>query len=526
MRIGLARGEILSSIFTRSSMRNMRHGLADVLEFLFSRVGRFRTALLCHTYGLVLLSLQWHKLTSFDPDRLSAGVWSLPVAIVALSFLIFGSRVFVLIASTPVMLFAIHERLTTPAIFSQVADEYLVYALQPLLIVAAAMAGGWDARRRAPHPRSAVTGPEADEAVVWTMRILVVMTMFFAGFHKINADFLDEAISCHRLARELPRFWSTPFEIGGLTRPSHIIAGEIGAAFLLLLSPRLGILLVAALVTGFAHIGPVAFATSCLSLSLSFLRAGDLPNIKKIFRQTWATILILCAATLWVSRVSYKGGQYKWSHFALFEVFLVVVVFTVVALIAMDLKRAGRLLRKRRISLAGRVFVARSSYRPIGRASLANCALVLGFLFFMGMSTYTGAKFRFGFAMLSNLRADEWRFNHLIVPRSVMVTRDQPFVFVSESVVSKEHQARAKRARLKPMSNKLIAAWFLDEQLRLARKHRVRIDLTIQRRDGTTYRVENAPYDEELRRDISDKLMPSRLFQKHVAPSGPQRCVH
>jgi hypothetical protein len=507
-------------------MSKTRNGIADVFELLFSRVGRFRTALLCHTYGLVLLSLQWHKLTSFDLDRWFAGTWNLPVAIVAFSFLIFGSRVFVLVASTPVMLFAIHERLTTPAIFSQVADEYLVYALQPLLIVAAAMAGGWDARKRASHLRSAVTGPEADEAVVWTMRILVVMAMFFAGFHKINADFLDDSISCHRLAYQIPRFWSTPFEISRLTRPSHIIAGEIGAAFLLILSPRLGILLVAALVTGFAHIGPVAFATSCLSLSLAFLRAGDLPNIKKVFRHAWATILILCAATLWVSRVSFKGGPYKWSHFALFEVFLVIVVFTVIALIAIDLKNAARLLRKRRIPLAGRLFVARSSYRPIGRASLAYCVGVLGFLFFMGMSTYTGTKFRFGFAMLSNLRADEWRFNHLIVPRSVMVTHDQPFVFVSESIVSEEHRARAKRARLKPMSNKLIAAWFLEEQLRIARKHRVRIDLTIQRRDGSSYRVENAPYDEELHQDISDKLMPSRLFQKLVSPSGPQSCVH
>lgn len=203
-----------------------------------------------------------------------------------------------------------------------------------------------------------------------------------------------------------------------------------------------------------------------------------------------------------------------------------IVAFTVIALIALDLRKSARLLRRRRVSLAGRALLARGSHSPVGSASLAYCVGVLGFVFFMGMSTYTGSKFRFGFAMLSNLRADEWRFNHLIVPRSVMVNHDHPFVFVSEATVNEEHRARAKRARLKPLSNKLVAAWFLDEQLRAARKHRVRLDLTIQRRGGASYRAENAPYDDELRRDIGGRLMRSRLFQKVVTPTGPQSCVH
>ena len=52
-----------------------------------------------------------------------------------------------------------------------------------------------------------------------------------------------------------------------------------------------------------------------------------------------------------------------------------------------------------------------------------------------GFAPYLGLKFNYSFAMLSNLRVDDARWNHLFVPKGLRISEHDDFIHVVHSEV-------------------------------------------------------------------------------------------
>lgn len=508
--------------------------MASAGALLLTSVGRWRSRLLARAFGLTLLTLQWKHVASLWGEPRHVTLSDKALLAVALGLLALGSRVVALLVAAPVAFLAMLERVFRPSgDASQVADEYLLYAVAPgFTLLTAALAARETSPLRGAPLAARLGGRDVDHAVVNVSRLLVVVTMFFAGFHKLNVDFLNEGTSCHRmLTQRLLQWWTLPSELLAPLRPVHIVAGELGAALALRFAPRLGVLLVGALVTGFVHVGPVAFGVACLTLSLSFLRDEDGDRAWRVVRRAWP-LAVAAGAVVLVGSARLHRSPLLWSRFAIYEVTLVATVFLVAGLIAGDLLAARA--RLARGAGARRALAAALGQPPAGRRrprpGPSSRALQLGlaaFLVAQGLAPYTGLKLRLSFAMLSNLRADDARQNHLFMPRVSLVGAESPFVEIARASFTTDEDAAVGRelgVTLPPRG--LVAAWIVQGALDDARATGVRFDLEVRDADGSTRAIVDAARDRAFVAHVGRRATWSRLFQKTISGAQPQRCVH
>ncbi|WAS91237.1 hypothetical protein [Nannocystis punicea] len=290
----------------------------------------------------------------------------------------------------------------------KVVDEYALFALLPLLAVASALVT-WSER----HPDDRARRAEA-AGQKWVLRIGASATLGFAALHKLNTDFLDPATTCANLAARLGEFWAVP---APTPAPWLLVALEGLAVPLLWFYPRLGLLWTIALVAGLGHIGPAAFNTLILAAALAFVPERDAEALAPALHRRGAWLAVL-GLVLWPASFALYRGPNNWTIFAIFQAALLLAA----CLVAVGLRDAVRVNdlspRRSRLRLPG-------GPRHRGFA-VATLAVVIG----LGLSPYLGLKYRYSFAMLSNLRADDARWNSLIVPSWVRLTRHDPFVHV------------------------------------------------------------------------------------------------
>ncbi|MBX3216839.1 MAG: hypothetical protein KF850_32695 [Labilithrix sp.] len=501
---------------------------------LLADVGRWRSHLLARAFGLTLLTLQWKHVASLWGEPRYATLSDKALLAVAVVLLALGSRVVALLAAAPVALVVMLERVFWPARDgSQVADEYLLYAVAPgFALLAAALAAHETSTLGRATLAARLGGREVDHAVVNVSRLLIVVTMAFAGLHKLNVDFLHEGTSCHRmLTRRLLQWWTLPSALLDPLQPEHIVAGELGAALALRFAPRLGVLLVGALVLGFVHVGPVAFGVACLSLSLSFLRDEDGDRAWRVARRAWPLAVVASAIVLAGSARLHRAPL-PWNRFVIYEVLLVATVLLVLGLVVGDLLSArARLARGagRRAALLAALGLP-SPGRRAPRLGPLSRALALGigaFLVAQGLAPYTGLKLRLSFAMLSNLRADDTRHNHLFMPRAPLVGARSPFLEITRASFSADEDAALAResgVTLPPRG--LVAAWVVDGSLAEARATGVRFDLDVRDADDSTRTIADAARDRAFVAQVGRLSTWSRLFQKTISGARPQYCVH
>lgn len=399
-----------------------------------------------------------------------------------------------------------------------IADEYAFQVATPsvalvLLAVLTVRA------RRAGH-----VGPDArtvDESLSWWLRALLLTTLLFATFHKINADFLDPAVSCTNLSSRLAEWWPMPEGMGKVS-PALVVFMEGMCPLLLLVWPRAGILYTVVFIAGMAHIGPTAFAMMVVALSLANLQPGDGVVLRRLLRPLALPYFVLIAGGSVLSYSVFSGPQ-TWIRFLFFQLVGVSVLYWVGALLFVRGRQLRRRLRERGPDALRRALLPRWFRRskPWQNPTPALASwLVLGLLV-NGMTPYFGVKYRFSVAMLSNLRADEDRWNHSLVPRFVFLREHDPFVHVEAvdppppRVRNRKQQPMVQDGLFAP--HEFRARW--EESRR--RGHRASLRL---RYLGQSRTVDDLSTDLALA-ELASGLPTRRLFQSFLDP-GPQRCIH
>ncbi|MBZ5710194.1 hypothetical protein K7C98_13090, partial [Nannocystis pusilla] len=136
----------------------------------------------------------------------------------------------------------------------------------------------------------------------------------------------------------------------------------------------------------------------------------------------------------------------------------------------------------------------------------------------LGLSPYLGLKYRYSFAMLSNLRVDDARWNSLIMPRWIRLTRHDPFV----------HVLRVQPPIPRSNKNELVLApgVYTPEEFRrrfeAARQRRSALELRYQ---GQSITSPDLAADLGLAGFVHS--LPARpLHQPALTLTAPQQCIH
>lgn len=369
------------------------------------------------------------------------------------------------------------------------AAEWALYVGLPLL--------SWVAQNleRRAQPRA----PERASALQMSWRAALISAMSFAALHKLNGDFFTLELSCIRLSELLTRWWGISAALYDWIAPWMIVVAEGGLALLLWARPRLGLMVAALIFAHFGSIGATAFATLMFGMSMSFLSPSDLRRLKRIACAHRRSLSCLTAFVALGSYLSYQG-PYSWPQYGLFHAGVSVTV----ALLALLLLRRG---------LGQRA--------PKGSAGV-RWAYVCGLLWTLnGLSPYLGLKFQYSFAMLSNLRVDDSRWNSYLFPRSTRLTQYDDFVFI----VKVEYRDRVSGRLLRggALTPSLVSVTFLKRLLSdaasLGEELRVVAQYRGQRFDGLKLRPEAIlPWLEGLGHNP--------LIQDRQPFTGAQGCRH
>jgi len=141
------------------------------------------------------------------------------------------------------------------------------------------------------------------------------------------------------------------------------------------------------------------------------------------------------------------------------------------------------------------------------------------------MTPYLGLKFEYSFAMLSNLRVDDARWNHVLVPKWVRLTAYDSFIHLERF-----EQGAATvpgQASTQPLLPALYSPWVVSERLqklaRLKPPAYVDMEFTYQ---GRRYVFEGGADSAELRQFLRQLPPKHRLFQNQLRLTGPQPCIH
>ncbi len=429
------------------------------------------------------------------------------VAAAAGLLVLFGPRLVLLVAAAGswiwVLLYSVGG--SDPK-YTFVADEFLMFAVLPVL-------GALSAVFTLVELRDA-GAPERDEAVdcgqLWQLRMCTLAALVFAGLHKLNVDFMAPGTSCATLlGRQLVEHWSLPTVP---LSPLGVVLAEGLAPVLLVFYPRLGALWLVALAAGLGHVGPYAFNALLVALAVGFLPGAAGEAWARRARRWWFTLLVALPAVGLASSRLYQGRE-AWWPYLLFEATLVLVAWLVLT----HPGAGGRSSVWRPAHLARTWLPGRFAHRSL-------CGYAVLFMTLHGLSPYLGLKFRFSFAMLSNLRVDDDRWNSFVVPRAVYLRDTDPLVHLlgAYSPAGEPVKPRSKdRDAMRPgVYGPQEFRRRYEEAVR--RGQRVRLQL---RYLGVERVFGDLRFDAELRSFVAG--LPRRpLFQGALSGSGPQACVH
>lgn len=281
---------------------------------------------------------------------------------------------------------------------------------QSVLLALMATAAGWYTARGRVEPLL--------RSVQW----LTVATYLAAGFHKLNADFLDERYSCAVYgAQKVAGYWG----VGELQLPGWVSVLTIVAV----LAVEFGI--AAGLAAGWRWLAwPLAvafhipltltmapaFAFVMLAGHAAFVTRADVTYIGERWRG--ALMLIGPAVVLTVISLALHGSLPEWS------------MIPKEAMLWWGALVLGWMAWTR-IRSHGWPGVRERIRRPAAVGGVVVAIYVAS-----AMSPYTGLQFQHAAAMLSNLRIDGDCWNHVVIPRGARVTDD--YVRIDEAYIIRE----------------------------------------------------------------------------------------
>jgi hypothetical protein len=257
----------------------------------------------------------------------------------------------------------------------------------------------------------------------------------------------------------------------------------------------------------FVSIGAPAFAGLVVVMSLSFLPDEALPDITAGLRAHRWLVMASVIALVGGGRLVYRG-DFPWLATALGQ------SLTIVAWWMVGFALRGRLRHRDRWPASAPVA------SKDARVCLSVMALLVGF---NGLTPYLGLKFQYSFAMLSNLRVDDDRWNSFVFPRGFRLTAHDPYVHITRT-----RYKRLETGQIFESGGILDPALYSPDALRmriaraLSRGVQVTFDFEYQ---GQHRSFAEAADPQPLYALIAD-LPPAPLFQKVLDAGHPQSCEH
>lgn len=386
------------------------------LETLWEPLGGWRVGLVWRLFGVCLLDFSLIAYASDLSGMIARGEWQIHgLTLCGLLLMAFGPRL-LSIAITAAWLFVCFGLVLSDhsTVFFFPAAEWSIWLALPLMSLALILVL---LTQRALDTRVGSNEryrDALDRSLLGVFRIMVVVALGCAALHKINADFFDTAVSCISLKRRLVEWWHLPHAfIAGVT-PGGIVVVESLVPILLLTVPLVGIALSIVVVFAFMSIGAPAFAGAVIAMSMAFLPDGARAPIALGLRARWPLVVTSMILVVGGGGLLFTG-DYPWLSIALSQAVAIAMLWCV--------GFAAKGLGVRPHSLPAH------DSRPsrTARACLAVFAILL---LTNGLTPYLGLKFQYSFAMLSNLRVDDDRWNSWVFPRWIRLTEHDPFIHV------------------------------------------------------------------------------------------------
>lgn len=470
-------------------------------------MGRWRTEVLWRLFGIVLI--QYVTIQAQDYDW--ATFMSLPrglhwAGLAGLMLVVLGARLICLIIAAGVLLcylLPIYFYVVT----LQVSEEYLLFLCLPLTAILLSVIvmlthSGIDERRR----------EIIDDAHCALFRVSALMMMSFAAFHKINSDFLNPDVSCAAgLFANLTDWWNIPFlAVLRNAPPAMGIVTEALVPVLLAISPPLGLIYTIFLMAFIGLLGATAFTLIVIVMACGFLRDEDGTVIRAGFSKYKWIIGGITAAVAVISFLTYTGKPH-WFGFLLFQ------STTLMVLGAAILPVIGGAPRRQPLRLLPSPAAVRVTLTVYLIAGVVN-----------GFSPYLGWKFRSSFAMLSNLRTDHARWNHLLVPKAFFLREHDHFIRITKVDMNapayRRQQALGRRAAKEGMVVGLVSPMSLALRLKRFNGEDTQVDLHVTYK-GADYFFPDATRSVRLKAWLAG-LPHNKLFQEWLVSEGPQPCYH
>lgn len=508
--------------------------MGSSVNWLWVPLGKQRTRLLTTGYGLML----YLTFCGITHRRDPAELWEeFPLSVTALGVLslllgIGGARVISLVL-TAIAGCDFIWRVSTDRMGGRLdmqAAEYIVLVAIPILMLLPVLAVAFKhgGLRQVPAEADGV-----DESMTRIFRVTALATLFFVSFHKLNTDFFNLAYSCEATIKPLiAKNWKGElFEsAASLSSPLFVVLLEGPVCIILLLiERRLGMLVVLLAFSCISLVDALVVTLCVIVPSLAFLEGEDwdlLFSRRKLLVGVW---LVALAATMPFLSSCYSG-QRPWYQVGMYQSFIGLLLLAVLYLLILaaksalfDLIRAGGLRAYLRDCLILK-FHKLSTTLSVAGVPRWPVILTLAFWFANGMSPYLGWKFHYSFAMLSNLRVDDTRWNHFIVPNWIRLTRNDPFVKVTKVQI---HNTIAGSKTEMPISTELYSPnefrKRVERLLRLPEGLGLEIHLVHQ---GITHEFAGGIQDCGIAEFCQSLDSTSMLFHKKLSLEGPQSCCH
>lgn len=498
---------------------------------IFRRQGAWRSDLLWRLFGLSLFEhavlhvahvKDWALFSTYGLQ------WLFPAALV---FMLGGARPSSVLAGW-VLILAHYVRRLAAGAEVQVGEEFGIFLSLPILgLVGYVVAAQLTARPR--HSPLALNDDaherHVDDVQVALFRVAAVSTLLWATLHKINTDFLYDAVSCGpMLAKEITQWWSLPLpEFILYPTPWRVVLGEGLCGVLLLLWPRVGLVWTTLVVGVIGQRGATGFAMLAVVLALSVLEHDDGRRIARSARSLWPWVVALTICLLTISAKTYIGAR-LWYEFMFLQVFLLLTLYAAVSLVcqgAYDAFADKTVVADLLSNLRWRTLRARISPGPISVHVLIAVAWLAAIL--NGLSPYLGWKYRLSFAMLSNLRVDDTRWNSLLFPESIRMSAHDPFVHITRlrmDAHAREILDGLASGETRALMTGLTSPMSLEYRMRYVKFHQLHIDVEL------TYKGEALVFTDVANNVDFEKwvegLPKTLMWQSHLVEEGPQPCTH
>lgn len=342
------------------------------------------------------------------------------------------------------------------------------------------------------------------------VRVLTVLVYLLAGFHKLNADFLNPAVSCANAGLRALATHGQPSPLideavlSWSLWPPLFLAVELALPWLALWRPRPAVVLMAAFHVPLTVIFAPSFAITMMTGWICLLGERGLLAVAETLRSRWRAVLALGSLPAAISIATFFPDRVVSDpDWRLKEA----LVWCAWAALAFTWWRHRE------------VFEARDVWHEDEPARAVRLVLALAFGVH-ALTPYLGLGFHRTGAMLSNLRVDRGCENHFLVPSSLRLV--DPYVVVVDIRFAPDRAAPGFEQEVGSRLWSMAALW--RARAHWCGKHPEPLPVTL-RHDARDY-----PIDDLCAPDAwpwaEPRLVRMRRFQVNLTTRCPQACIH